>query len=436
MVVREYARLTTAGDIQPSLDLAQVSPSAFDWLCRESARLAGGRGAALVQVDDGQRLRLDNYVGVLEAPCGTVIEILPKTTEGPETAGASRAMLRRMLRRCLRLPARESAPTHLHAVDAPPGEWVMAQFLDGLRALVKRGIRYDYHRVREAQRFLRGRLDLPRQLRQTPDRQHQFHIEHDVFDADRAENRLLRSALDRVRRHTRDPDNRRLARELGLRLAEVPPSRHIDDDFRRWRGDRLMAHYGPLRPWCALILNERDPESTVGDWQGTSLLFPMERVFERYVEACLRDALPPGAEVRAQAVGEHLCRHGGGGWFRLLPDFLLRRGDLAVVLDTKWKRLDAAQSGSREKYGLQQSDFYQLFAYGQRYLKGQGDLMLVYPRTHSFQVPLPVFEFSDTLRLWVVPFDLEAGTVVLSASTLPPAARALFQAHEGLRTAG
>ncbi|MGY6517575.1 MAG: hypothetical protein ACXIUZ_02565 [Lysobacteraceae bacterium] len=41
-----------------------------------------------------------------------------------------------------------------------------------------------------------------------------------------------------------------------------------------------------------------------------------------------------------------------------------------------------------------------------------------------------------TLRLWAVPFDLEAGRVVLSVWTLPPAARALFQAQEGLRAAG
>ena len=74
IVVREFARLSTAEVGAPSLDERQVTASAFDWLCRESARLQKS-GASLVQLDDRQCLRLDNYVGVIETPCGTRIEI-------------------------------------------------------------------------------------------------------------------------------------------------------------------------------------------------------------------------------------------------------------------------------------------------------------------------------------------------------------------------
>lgn len=176
-----------------------------------------------------------------------------------------------------------------------------------------------------------------------------------------------------------------------------------------------LRHYRPVRPWCALSLNERDPLSTIGDWHGHSLLFPMEQVFERYVEACLRDTLPPGAELRSQAAGQHLCRHRGMNWFQLRPDFLLRMGDTTWVMDTKWKRLNADLPNGSDKYGLKQSDFYQLFAYGQRFLGGKGDLLLVYPRSSTFDAPLPVFEFADSLRLWVVPFDVGEGRMVLPA---------------------
>ncbi len=80
------------------------------------------------------------------------------------------------------------------------------------------------------------------------------------------------------------------------------------------------------------------------------------------------------------------------------------------VLDTKWKRLDSELG--RKNYGLSQTDFYQLFAYGQKYLNGQGDLVLIYPKRASFQEALPVFEFSEGLRLWVVPFDIETGCLI------------------------
>ncbi|KFL37227.1 McrC family protein [Arenimonas donghaensis] len=414
VVVREYARLTTSPLAQMSLDEAHVPDSAFEWLCKESARLRQS-GASLVQLEDRRWLRLDNYVGVLETPCGTRIEILPKCVEGMDDEERARRLLRKMLARCLNLPTRETGPTHIQTFSAPLTEWVMGQFLSELDRLVKRGVRFDYRSVQEQQRFLRGRLDVDRQLRQPPGRQHLFHIEHDVFDADRPENRLLRTALDRVCRITRDPSNWRLSHELATFLAPVPTSKDMASDFRRWRDDRLMAHYRPARPWCSLILNEQTPMSILGEWYGASLLFPMERVFERYVEACLRRMLPPDAVLTPSASSRYLCSHKGESWFLLKPDFLVQRGQQRVVLDTKWKRLDESFGGNGDKYGLSQSDFYQLFAYGQRYLDGKGTLVLVYPRTATFQAPLDDFVFDAQLRLVVAPFDLEEGRLAVDA---------------------
>ena len=39
----------------------------------------------LVSFDRPRSLRVLNYVGVIETPCGTRLEILPKTTEDAET---------------------------------------------------------------------------------------------------------------------------------------------------------------------------------------------------------------------------------------------------------------------------------------------------------------------------------------------------------------
>ena len=411
IVVREYARLTTAKVSAPSLTEAQVSPSAFDWLCRESARLQGA-GASLVQLEDRTSLRLDNYVGVIETPCGTRVEILPKSIDHGDDAADSRRMLRRMLERCLELKPRETSPTDIQTFERPLTEWVMGHFLEELRRLVKRGVRFEYHAVQEEQRFLRGRLEVMRQLRQPPGRAHLFQIEHDIFDADRPENRLLRSALDRVCRITRDPANWRLSHELATYLSPIPASRSIAADFRRWRDDRLLAHYRAVRPWCALVLANEMPLSLMGTWHGCSLLFPMETLFERYVESCLRCSLPAGAMLQAAARHHHLVRHEGQPWFTLVPDFLLVDGARTIVLDTKWKRIDQSLGNATDKYGLSQTDFYQMFAYGERYLDGAGDVLLIYPKTSAFFAPLSEFRFSASLRLAVVPFDLERGLIV------------------------
>ncbi|WP_025994729.1 McrC family protein [Pseudomonas viridiflava] len=403
ITVREYARLTTSHIHSPTLDIAQVSPSAFDWLCELNARFSKA-GAALVQIEDRRWLKLDNYVGVLETPCGTRIEILPKHFEDGDCIQQSRALLKRMIQKSLDLPTRKVGAAALQRFDAPLTEWVMSSFLDALDHLIKRGMRFDYQRVDEEQRYLRGQLNTARQMRQPPGRQHHFQIRHDVFLPDRPENRLLKTALDIVCKITQDPNNWRLSHELRSMLLEVPSSRDTAQDFKQWRRDRLMAHYQPVRPWCELIIEKQTPMAIAGDWRGMSLLFPMEKLFERYVAACLKDALPPHAMLHAQRKSEYLCSHQGKKVFQLQPDLMITQGAKRWVLDTKWKRLDSKPGN--KNYGLSQSDLYQLYAYGQKYLGGEGDVVLIYPRRASFQEALPVFEFSPELKLWVVPFDL------------------------------
>lgn len=153
---------------EPSLDRQQVSQSAFDWLCRLSSTLRKS-GASLVELEDRRWLRLDNYVGVIETPCGTRIEILPKHLDEGESLDAARSLLVKMLSTTLDLPVREVGVSSLQKFDAPLNEWVMRQFLVSLDRLVKRGIRCEYQLVEEEQRFLRGQLSLARQMRQRLD---------------------------------------------------------------------------------------------------------------------------------------------------------------------------------------------------------------------------------------------------------------------------
>lgn len=100
-------------------------------------------------------------------------------------------------------------------------------------------------------------------------------------------------------------------------------------------------------------------------------------------------------------------------------NLLIREGGRdALVLDTKWKLLDGLKANGTDKYGLSQGDFYQLQAYGQSYLDGQGDVILIYPKTAAFDQPLPVFEFpkSEGLRLWVLPFCLTSRRLAIPHS--------------------
>jgi 5-methylcytosine-specific restriction enzyme subunit McrC len=413
IVVREYAQLTTDSGYE-TLDQATVTASAFEWLCDLTSGFSSG-GARLAQIENTRWLRLDNYVGVVQTPCGTLLEILPKHTEkiGDEATKQSRDLLKKMLAVALDLTSRETDMANIEMFDYPLPEWVMKNFISSLDHLVKRGLRSDYIRVEEEQRFLRGQLDVVKQMRQPPGRAHIFNIRHDIFSPDRPENRLLKSALMLVCKTTKQADTWRLSHELAGLLSEIPSSSDIKNDFRLWRKDRLMAHYQPVRPWCELVLGQQMPVALSGKTHGMSMLFPMEKLFEQYVEVQLRKQLPAKYVLKAQAASRSLCKHLGEKIFQLRPDFLvLENSKPVVILDTKWKLINSADR--KNKYGLSQTDFYQLFAYGHKHLNGSGKMLLIYPKTDNFDAELPAFTFSDEvnppnppLKLWVVPFDLE-----------------------------
>lgn len=403
--VREYARLTT-GTCASTLDNHQISASAFDWLCTLQSRLRPG-GASLLEVEGRQWLRLNSLVGVIQTPCGTTLEILPKIYGDEDSVTSSRSMLRKMVMALLDLPAKEAGVAALERFDIPLTEWVMRQYLLTLQRLVQQGLRKDYVRIEEELPYLRGQLHTVAQMRQPPGRAHHFHVRHDVFVPDRAENRLLKLALERVRHATGQADNWRLAQELSARLIDVPASRQVQQDWRAWTHTQLMAHYAPVRPWCQLVLGQGMPVALAGDHQGLSLLFPMEKLFEAYVALWLRKHLPQHLRLTPQAASEYLCWHDGQRMFQLRPDLLVhsRDGVAVMVLDTKWKRLEA--SNRSDNYGLAQGDFYQMLAYGQTYLKGQGKLALIYPTWKGFNTPLPVFEMGRGLQVEVLQFDLK-----------------------------
>lgn len=392
--VREYARLTTDAVSLPSLDRVQIPASAFDWL----AELCG-KDAMLGELRSRTELQLKSLVGVLTTPCGVQLEMLPKTQHDADRASEGRRQLIRMLTKLIDADCRSFSTADISLFERPLTEWVARQFLLRLHELMKHGLRCDYKRVEEESSFLRGQLDVHRQMQQPPHRRHVFHVRHDVFLEDRPENRLLRSALERVRTCVRLAENWRLAASLCKLMQPVPFSRDVQGDFSQWRRDRLMASYAAIRPWCELVLGKDMPYAVSHSHTGMSMLFSMDVLFERYVAQTLRGKLVPGSVLEAQSEG-WLCSRSGHACFKLRPDIVVCCGGRTWVLDTKWKRIEKSSD-------VDNHDVYQLYVYGRQWTHGTGDVALVYPEHEKFPHPQRPFQFmGEEMRLLVTTFDL------------------------------
>lgn len=418
--VREYATLSVGSTPSQNLDHGEVSQATFDWLLELHQSWSGK--AKLLSVEGKQRIKLGNYVGYLQSPSGEGIEILPKTEQStPTDPDHLRALLQRMLQISRNVKPREATPASLVTATEPLHEWLMGMFLHELAGLVRRGLRFDYQTIEDECRFVRGQLDINKQLRQTPDKATRFHVRYAEFTPQRLENRLLRSALDAVFRATQDNNNWRLANTLRHQLADIEPLHRPHQDMHRWSNGKLLVSYRAVKLWCELVLASINPHFLQGPRQGIALLFPMEKLYENYLGHCLTQQLQPTLTLKPQAMSQHLLKHRPSGsdadktMFTLQPDFLVRQGKTELcVLDAKWKLLDQSLTG-QDKYKIKQADLYQMFAYGQKYLGGSGDMLLVYPKHPEFDQPLPVFSFDENLRLWCVPFDLHSGCLVKGA---------------------
>ena len=416
--IREYDVLLRTG-LSSAPGTQHLRAEDWDWLHNRCVGLTVGpaffhpvfRGGVL-------GLQARNYVGTIETPTGTRIEILPKLINSTDAPLEARQIVLKMLRRVLNLSMHSWEQGSLALASQPLHEFLIGLFLSGVERLVKKGLRSSYLLREDEQPFLRGRLRIDQQLHRRPGSRPKFAIEYHEFLPDRPENRLIHSAVLTVSSWTRYPDNQRRARTLRFLLADIPESKNHRQNLQQWSTDRALIDYRGLKPWCELILTEQSPLFMAGTFGGLSFLFPMEQLFERYVAAVLSRKLQPGFRLVAQPSRQCLVTHKGSPWFRLKPDLLIERpdGSCAAVLDTKWKHIDEHLDNARDKYGLSQADFYQMSAYGQNYMGGVGDIYLIYPRSRQFGHHLPPFNLSPDLRLWVVPFDLETDQIGLPAS--------------------
>ncbi|WP_338670746.1 McrC family protein [Pantoea dispersa] len=416
--VREYALLTCDSSQPASMDLGIVSEATFSWLEQLQQTWSG---SSQIFSREGKRfLRLGSYVGYLQSPSGESIEILPKTTfEAPAGVAPLRQLLRRMLGASLGITPREANQAALQCSDQPLHEWIISEFLRHLADLVRKGLRFDYHLIEdEHSAFIRGQLNVTAQMRMPPGRGTHFHVRYAEFSPQRIENRLLRTALDWSLKVTRQGQSWRQANSLSHQLDGIEAvCGSTTQLFRQWSDGKYLFGYRAIKPWCRLILEQMNPDFQHGSHQGISLLFPMEKLYEGWVGCGLADALHHDYQLIGQTKSQYMLEHVPVGekssqrWFMLKPDFLITGGQ-TVVLDAKWKLLDSRAGDSLRKYDISQSDLYQMFAYGQKYLRGKGNMILIYPHHQYFNIPLPVFRFDEYLSLWCVPFNLESGALV------------------------
>ena len=414
VTIFEYGLLSASTKAVKKNNIEAITESAFEYLkkcclCDESQscflKLKIAHGMEVLQVQ--------NYTGVVLCPDGTQIEILPKIAKAnnqERAATEAQKSLLMMLKSLRQFRHIETEVANIKKQKMPLMEIFITQFLNAVNDLIKKGIRSDYIQEQSNSTFLKGKLLHSQQLKHNFINRHKFYVEYDAYLMDRAENRLIHSALKSVASYTSMNKSKKLTQELLFTFDEVPLSTNYKNDFSSVKLQRNMQHYDAPLSWARLILEDYSPQSMLGDNNAYSLLFPMEAVFESFVAKYLKQRVTSSHKLYSQVQSKSLVTYNDKYYFRLKPDLYLKDFiGMDTILDTKWKLINQNKQSGTDKFGLSQNDFYQMLGYGYKYLKGHGLLVLIYPKTDSFTQTLThdfYYDEEQKLKLRVVPFDV------------------------------
>jgi len=358
---------------------------------------------------NGKYLQAKSYVGTIQTTSGFILEILPKTSKETDIE-KSKQVFMKLLHLLYKLPNYKNidSANFERIKDLEIFEIFIFMFLEEVGIIIKKGIKSDYVEQEDNLFYLKGKLLINEQIKRNTVHKERFYVQYDEYNQNRAENRLIKTTLKLLSNISKDFNNQRTIRQYLEHMNWIELSLNINKDFSMVKTGRGMEHYKNALVWAKVFLKKESFSSFSGDTIAFAILYPMEKLFECFVQWWLIKKYSH-LQIEAQNGGYDFVKK----LFTVRPDFLIKKDNQVVsVADAKWKLI--------EKDGdFSQSDFYQLFAYKHIFLKEQEknykddkcelmSLKIYYPKTNEFLKNSKKFEyFGNEGKIKIVLLDIE-----------------------------
>lgn len=233
-----------------------------------------------------KRVKFSQFCGVVQLQ-QLQIEILPKVFPY-QTAEQQRTTLIDMLTVSGELEGLEGLQGGLATTSHRLLDLFISYFLRMLERQLQQGLLRGYREVEDTLDQVRGRIDLIRQQRENLFKPQRVACRFSELITDIPVNRLLKTALARITRLVGNPILRQKLISLRHRFAEVAtlapnePVPQVNDL------NRMQRRYADVVSLAHLFLNGQYLDVRSGQQNAFSLLFDMNRLFERYTARRLR----------------------------------------------------------------------------------------------------------------------------------------------------
>lgn len=289
---------------------------------------------------------------------------------------------------------------------------VAVSFLAAARRALARGLLRGYRRIDTRASVMRGRLRASDQFRHRFGAVLPLEIRHDDHTADVVENRILRTAAHRLSRIPGLPTVtrsglRRITADLGG-VAFLPAGSRVPGTIVT----RLNRHYQPVLRLARLALAGVGIDHGAGEVAASGFLFDLDRIFELWLSAVLRESLAPFGGVLHDQYATYLDAE---RTVAIRPDLVWEKnGHPAAVVDAKYKRANDNR------------DLYQMLAYCTALGLSEGHLVYAagVERSHTLH------HAGTRIHIWTVDLDqsvdgLRADIARISAAVVQGEASAI-----------
>lgn len=318
---------------------------------------------------------------------------------------------------------------HVLSLAAVQQRWQCHRVLDlighAFADSAERGLRdrpiCTYRQIEETSVALRGRLNLTRQIRNWGRAPHLLECDVSQLDVENPFNDVLKWAAVSLADAVREPSLRARLRVLSERLPGRS-DRSVGFRHSRMRPPPQFRVWADALELVRLLAGGLTHSTSGGNAAGYSLIFNMERAFERFVEYGLSRSMHASAHLQLASTRQEMVAYArplssGSKTLYCRPDNIVRRqGEPLVIVDAKYKLLDTEwrrKGASPDRASPVSTDFYELLT--GMIAHGCSSGVLVYPSTRQ------AVTTSSDVRTWAV----KAYGVDLTVSAVPIHLRSL-----------
>jgi 5-methylcytosine-specific restriction enzyme subunit McrC len=286
-------------------------------------------------------------------------------------------------------------------------------FVLELEKALRRGMLHGYRLTEESAKTVRGRILMREQWANSLRLKSEVAVAYDEFTPDILENRLLKAAIERIRRIRISDES--IRRALGLyarQMGNVSDQHYAAGRIPEVQFTHLKRHYERAILLARMILSATSFELGDGSVHARGFLINMNWVFEEFVRVALREALhEPASRFEKRVL-----------WFDqdkttpLEPDLVWApHGAVRFVGDAKYKIVDD---------NMLNADLYQMLAYIVAADLPSG--LLIYPKGgKAVETSIRVANVARTIEISTLDISAEPREILHSVERIAERVRAL-----------